>query len=69
MVGVALYEDTLLANSTGTLNLTVPAQSAASFEVLIFVSSQATQGEATLYIMATYHDIELSIIELPIVIE
>jgi Zn-dependent protease len=69
MVGVALYEDTLLANSTGTLNLTVPAQSAASFEVLIFVSSQATHGEATLYIMATYHDIELSIIELPIVIE
>lgn len=69
MVGVVLYEDSLDGNSTTTLNLTVLAQTNSSFEVLIFVSSQATPGETTLYIQATYHEIELAMIEITIVIE
>ena len=69
MVGVALYEDSLDVNSTWTLNLTVPAQNSSSFEVLIFVSSQATPGETILYIQATYHEIELATIDITIIIE
>ena len=69
MVGVALYEDSLEVNSTVTLNLTVPTQNSSSFEVLIFVSSQATPGETILYIQATYHEIELATIDITIIIE
>lgn len=69
MVGVALYEDSLDVNSTWTLNLTVPAQSNSSFEVLIVVFSQATPGETILYIQATYHEIVLETIDIAIIIE
>jgi uncharacterized membrane protein len=69
MVGVALYEDSLDVDSTTTLNLTVPEQSNSSFEVLIFVSSQAPPGETILHIQATYHEIMLETIDIIIIIE
>jgi Zn-dependent protease len=69
MVGAALFEDTLDANSTSTLNFTVPAQGTSTFSVLIFASSLATQGETAIYIQATYHSAVLATMVIPVVIE
>jgi Zn-dependent protease len=69
MVGAALYEDSLDANSTITLNLTVPGQSYAIFWVMVFASSMATPGESTIQVEATYFSVTVATVDVPVVIE
>jgi membrane-associated protease RseP (regulator of RpoE activity) len=58
-----LFIDALLVidgqNSTGPLNLTVPGQGNATFNIEIYVSPTATPGLKTVFVESLYHGVEL----------
>ncbi|HIH01202.1 TPA: site-2 protease family protein [Thermoplasmata archaeon] len=68
MVGAVLYVDELDENSTISLNLTVPAHTNVTFSIMVFASSMASPGDATVYLAASYFSLEFETIEIPITI-
>ncbi len=67
-VGVALFLDELDANSTSTLNVTVPADGSVVLNALVFVSSSADPGDRTLYVSASYGDVELALLDVALTV-
>lgn len=66
LIGVTLYESVLGPNSTGTLDIVVPGEGSSTFEVLVFASSSITAGDYMVTIQATYHGVDLALIDIPL---
>ena len=66
--GVTLYGEELDENSSMALNLTVPGDDSAAANVLVFVASSASPGDRTIYIRASYFEVELEVLEIVLTI-
>ena len=65
---VDLYENAFDENTTYWLNISVPANDAATFTALVSVASQAIPGDYTISIQATYFDIVLETTEIELTV-
>lgn len=65
---VDLYENAFDENTTYWLNISVPANDAATFTALVSVASHAIPGDYTISIQATYFDIVLETTEIELTV-
>ena len=67
-IGVDFYTDEIGTNHTQVLNLTVPANDAASFYVFIFTSSHTAEGTWTIPVAASYYEFDLETIDISLTV-